>query len=583
MHRRGRLDEAKQAYGEILRAHPGHFDALHLSGLIAFQTGNAALAADLIAAAISANAGNAAAHSNLGKALMQLGRLDEAVASLDRAIAFRPDDAEVHYHRGVALQGLGRGEAALASYDRAIGLRPDLAEAWNNRAVLLYGLKRARESLASADRALKLRPDYAEAYSNRGTALKDLGRLVDAVTDYDRALSIKPDLVETWSNRGNALRDLGHLDEALASYNRAIEIRADFAEAWNHRGVALHDLRRLDEAVASYDRAIAIKPGYADAHWNLAICRLLSGDFGRGWHGFEWRWKSGWLQEARRDFSRPLWLGAEPLNGKTILLHSEQGLGDTLQFCRYARLVSAAGARVILEVPRTLSGLLGTLEGVAQCVTRGSSLPEFDCHCPLLSLPLAFRTDASSIPAGSPYIQSDSARVAAWRDRLGAGTRPRVGLAWSGSATHRNDRNRSIALEDMLPLLEDRVEWVSLQKEVREGDAGLLASRTDIRHFGDDLHDFADTAALVELLDAIVSVDTSVAHLAGAMGKSVLILLPFNPDWRWLLDRDSSPWYPTARLFRQPAMGAWASVVRAVREELPSLARNSGTIKASIA
>jgi tetratricopeptide (TPR) repeat protein len=581
MHRQGRLTEAQQLCQEILTEHPRNFDALHLSGVVAFQAGNPRLAAELIGRAITVDASRALAHSNLGKVLIQLRQLGEAVASFDRAIAISPDDAEAHYNRGLALHGLGRNEAALASYDRAVEIRPGLAEGWNNRSVVLGDLRRLEESLASCNHALHLRPDYAEAHCNRGLALKNLGRLDEALASYDHALAARSNFAEAWSNRGNVLKELGRLDEALSSYDGAIASNPAFAEAWNHRAVALHDLKRLDEAITSYERAVSIAPDRADAHWNLAICRLLSGDFARGWPGFEWRWKTAWLEKARRDFAQPLWLGTPSIEGRTILLHSEQGFGDTLQFCRYAGLVRAKGARVILEVPRALTDVIATLDGVTQVIGRGSALPHFDFHCPLLSLPLAFGTDIDSIPARIPYLHGDSRRAAKWEGTLGERNRPRVGLVWSGSLTHKNDRNRSIPLAKLLTLVSEGMQWVSLQKELREGDAPLLSSRADVLHFGGDLEDFADTAALIEQLDLVISVDTSVAHLAGAMGRRVWVILPFSPDWRWLLDRDDSPWYPTARLFRQPAPGDWDTVVASVREALSGLAGNGGTMAAS--
>jgi hypothetical protein len=384
------------------------------------------------------------------------------------------------------------------------------------------------------------------------------------VESYERAIALKPDYAEAYNNRGIALGALDRPADALQSYERAIALRPDYAEAFYNRGNALRELHRHRDAVQSYERAIALKPDYAAAHWNLADCRLLLGDFTLGWQEYEWRWKLEQASHAERDFPQPLWLGAQPLEGRTILLHSELGMGDTLQFCRYAQAVAALGAKVVLEVQPPLLPLLADLDGVAQAVPRGAALPAFDCHCPLMSLPLAFKTDATNIPATIPYLRSDAARVAAWREKLGPKSKPRVGVVWSGSMSQRNDK-RSMALVEMLPLVGDWAEWISLQKDVRESDAPLLASRADLRHVGDALQDFADTAAVIELLDVLVTVDTSVPHVAGAMGKPVWILLPFNAhDWRWMLDREDSIWYPTARLFRQAAIGDWASVISQV-------------------
>jgi Tetratricopeptide repeat len=364
------------------------------------------------------------------------------------------------------------------------------------------------------------------------------------------------------------LADLERHAEALASFERAIALRPGYARAFYNRGNSLRELHRHRDAVDSFERAIALEPDYASAHWNLADCHLLLGDFARGWSEYEWRWKLKQREAVRRDFPQPLWLGSSPLKGRTILLHSEMGLGDTLLFCRYAKEVAALGAKVVLEVQPALFPLLANLEGAAEVLPVGAALPDFDCHCPLMSLPLAFRTDLYTVPASVPYIRSDPARVAIWRSRLGDKTGPRVGLVWSGSSALRND-HRSMALAQMLPLVRDWAQWISLQKEVAESEIGLLASRVDVRHFGGELRDFADTAALVELMDIVVTIDTSVANLAGAMGKTVWILLPFNPhDWRWMLDREDSLWYPTARLFRQSAVGDWPGVIRRVDDAL---------------
>jgi tetratricopeptide (TPR) repeat protein len=567
-YQRGELAEAERLCRLVLNAEADYFDALYLSGIIAAQTGRTEEAAQLFSRAVKANPGAVDAHYNRGVALGELGRPAEAVESYERAIALKPDHADAHYNRGVALDALDRPAWALESYDRAIALAPDHAEAYNNRGLALDRLQRHAEALADYDRALALKPDYARAHNNRGVALAALDRLPEALESYNRAVALKPDYAEVHNNRGIVVGELDRPAEALWNHERAIELKPDYAEAFYNRGNALRELHRYREALGSYERAVALKPDYASAHWNLADCYLLLGDFARGWREYEWRWKLEQRETARRDFRQPLWLGNATLAGRTILLHSELGLGDTLLFCRYAKEVAARGARVVLEVQPPLLPLLSDLEGVTRAVPRGAPLPAFDCHCPLMSLPLAFKTDLSNIPADIPYVRSDHERVGAWRATLGNKHKPRVGVVWGGSKALRNDK-RSMTLAQMLPLLRDWAEWVSLQKEVRESDAALLASRTDLRHFGDELNDFVDTAALIELMDLVVTVDTSVANLAGAMGKPLWILLPFNPhDWRWLLDREDSPWYPTARLFRQPASGDWASVIRRVDEAL---------------
>lgn len=464
----------------------------------------------------------------------QTQRAQEAAALLSRAVGVNPHHADAHNNRGVVLRALGQHEAALASYERAIALEPQIAEPCNNRGNVLCDLRRYAEALRSFAWAIALEPHYAEAHSNRGIVHAALSERAAALESHEQAIAYKPDYASAYSNCGVARAEIG--------------CRA--------------------AAIECYERAIALNPQDASVHVNLALSWLQVGDFARGWQEHEWRWQDEQHRSDRRDYAQPRWLGVEPLQGKTILLYCEQGAGDTLQFCRYVKHVAALGARVVLEVQPELLPLLAGVEGAALVLPRGAPLPAFDCHCALLSLPLAFRTELNDIPGGVPYLYSDAARVALWQGKLGQKTRPRIGLAWSGNPLHKNDRNRSIALSELLPLISERFEWVSLQQEVRAADAAVLAAHSEVRHFGGQLKDYADTAALVELMDVVVTVDTSVAHLAGAMGKTVWILLPFNSDWRWLLGRADSVWYPAARLYRQPAFGDWASVIQRVCVEL---------------
>ena len=565
---RGELAEAERLCRSVLDTKPDLFEALFLAGIGAGAARRPADAVGFMARAAAADPNSADAHYNLGVGLGELGRHGEAIESYSRATRLNPANADAFFNRGVALAAVGRHAEALESYSRALELRPGDAEALQNRGVSLAFLDRHAEALASYDRALAARPNYAAAHNNRGAALAALGRIEDALGAYDRAISLRPGYAEAHVNRAIALHQLARPAEALVECDRALALQPGHAEAHFNRGNALRELHRHADAVAAYEKAIAANPKHASAHWNLADCRLLLGDFAGGWSEYEWRWKLPARAGARREFAQPLWLGAQPLQGMTILLHAELGLGDTLQFCRYAPRVAALGAEVVLEVQAALVPLLETLPGAARVVARGATLPRFDYHCPLMSLPLAFRTDASTIPIAIPYLASDPARVSAWRERLGPAVRPRIGIAWSGSQALANDK-RSMGLAQMMPLLAEGFEWISLQKEVGVDDAALLAANPRILHFGGELRDFADTAALVELVDLVVTVDTSVTHLAGALGKEVWILLPFGShDWRWQLAREDSPWYPRARLFRQAAPGAWAALVGRAAEAL---------------
>ena len=513
----------------------------------------------------------AEAHINRAAALLELGRPHDALHNLDAAIRLQPDAIDAWNNRGVALQALARWDEALACYARVLSSRPEQADVWNNQGIVFNASGRYAEALACYKCALFLQPRYAQAHYNRGNSLKSLEQWSDALEAYDRALAIEPNHAMAWNNRGVTLKALGRWSEALTSFERAIAAKSDYAEAYLNRGNTLQgepagSPGALASSMASFEAAIRINPEYADAHLNLALCRLLTGDFKGGWPGYEWRWQQD--PAGLRDFKQPLWQGDTPLHGKTILLHSEQGFGDTLQFCRYAAAVAALGARVILEVPPALMTLLHDLPGLASLVARGMALPDFDYHCPLLSLPLAFKTDLTNLPAPPAYLRADGEKVRAWEERLGTAQTPRIGLAWSGNSAHKNDRNRSLPLAELLAHLPTGLQYVSLQKEVRDADAALLQARPDILHFGELLEDFSDTAALCQCVDVIVSVDTSVAHLAGALGRPVWILLPSPPDWRWLLARTDSPWYPSATLYRQDHCGEWTAVLKRLGSEL---------------
>ncbi len=534
LHQQGKLAQAGAIYASILESEPNHPDCLNLLGILAAHARNYPLALALIERAIAAFPGDESFHSNRGNVLRELGRIEPAVHSYDNAIAIKPDYAEAYYNRGVALQDLGRHAAAVASYDRAIAL----------------------------DGA------YAQAYYNRGNALQVLGQAGAAIASYARALVLDPTHTEAYSNRGNALTSAGQFDAALADYDKALSIKPDCAETHYNRGIALKGLVRIDAAIASFTEAIRLRPDYADAQWNKSLALLLSGDLEQGWELYESRWQTAAFQAPRRAFKQPAWRGDQSLRGKTILLHHDQGLGDAIQFCRYATMVANLGARVILEVARSLAGLLGSVNGVAQVVAAGDPLPDFDYHCTLLSLPLAFRTRLSTVPAARAYLRGDTDKVSQWQARLGDAAQPRVGLVASGNPLHSNDLQRSIALADLLRELPRGFEYVLLQKELRDADRTVLAAHPAVRYFGTSLADFSDTAALCELMDVVISVDTSVAHLAAALGKDTWILLPQVPDWRWLLDRADSVWYPSVRLFRQTSAGGWAEVLRKASEDL---------------
>ena len=568
---RGQFGEAERLARTIISIEPDHLEALHLVAVIDAQQRRLDQALAGCDRVLALRPDHVDALNSRGLVLHQLQRFGEALASYDGALALRPDYAPAHYNRGVTLQQLRRFEQALASYDRALALRPDDADALSNRGVTLHELQRFDAALASYDGALAVRPDHAEALNNRGVTLHQLHRFEAALASYDQALAVRPDYAEALSNRGATLHQLHRFEDALASHDRALAARPDYAEALSNRGNTLQELHRFEAALASYDRALAVQPDYAEAHFNKSLLLLLKGDFAAGWRGYEWRWKNPNLKLSQPDFAQPLWLGEVAIAGKTILLHSEQGFGDTIQFCRYAPLVAARGARVLLDVPAPLNDLMASLAGVAELISAKDLRPHFDLHCPLHSLPLALGTRIETFPAHVPYLAAPTQNLRRWSATLGSKHRLRVGLAWSGAPTHRNDANRSIKLHSLRPLLDLDAAFVSLQKDVRTGDAAVLQDCSALVHFADELETFADAAAVIASLDLVISVDTSVAHLAGALAKPVWVLLPFVPDFRWLLDREDSPWYPTARLFRQPAPGDWSGVISRVVTELEKL------------
>jgi tetratricopeptide (TPR) repeat protein len=578
------LDAALASYNHAIALKADYAVAHYNRGNVLRELGQLDAALASYDRAIAIKTDYAEAHYNRGLVFQELKRFDSALASYDRAIVIKSNYAEAHYNRGLALQALKQHESALNSYDCAIAIKPDSADAYSNRGIALRELKQLEAALASHDRAIALNPDCAEAYCNRGVVLKDRRQFDAALANYDRAIAIKPGYAEAHTNRGVVLKELGRFEAALASHHQAIAIKPDCAEAYSNRGVLLYELKQVDAALASYNQAIAIKADYARAYENRAYAFLLSGNLENGWSDYEWRSKNddGASGVKLGHFAEPLWLGKESIAGKTILLHGEQGLGDRIQFCRYAKLVAALGATVILEAERQLKDLFARVDGVTRVVERGAALPHFDYQCPLLSLPLAFKTTLSTIPAEVPYLWSDPEKIRYWGEMLGDKTKLRVGLVWSGGfrpdqpdLTSVNGR-RNIPLAKLAPLNHPDIEFFSLQKgQPAESElAGLVAGNWDgppLVDFTGHLHDFSDTAALMEQLDLVISVDTSTAHLAGALGKPVWILNRFDTCWRWLLDRTDSPWYPTVSLYRQQTAGDWDGVVERVSEDLMQL------------
>jgi tetratricopeptide (TPR) repeat protein len=512
----------------------------------------------------------------LGVALAQQKRFEEALEPLRRAIELRPRDAVVYNHYGNALAGLSRYAEAIENYERAMTCDAESPDGHYNEGVARMALGQYEAALACHTEASKRRPDHAQALNNRGVAYSELGQLPQALVDFERALEAQPGLVDAWVNRSDALRRLRRFDESLDASARAIDLDPRRAEAYNGRGATLADVGRYREALASYDTAMALNPTSPEATWNRGLIELSHGNFKDGWKHYEARWRVKSLKLTERFSTLPKWSGGVSIANKTLLLHSEQGYGDTIQFSRYCAELSGRGARVILSAPQALKSLFASLKGVAELVDQRAR-PRFDLHCPLLSVPLAMGSDLKTIPAPRRYLQPDPSSKSKWIARLPTeDARPRIGLAWSGSKSHNKDLERSIPLAQLSSILDYRADWISLQKEVRSSDEPALQATPQILRFGEELTDFQDTAGLIDNLDLVVSVDTAVAHLAGALGKPVWILLPRVADWRWMQDRSDSPWYPSVTLFRQTASGDWEGVLRQVAHALSEFADASG-------
>jgi tetratricopeptide (TPR) repeat protein len=497
-----------------------------------------------------------------------LGRTERLCAGV---LEHQPDNFDALHLLG--LLNFRRQRMVEALHFLAAALKADStsSDAMSNLGLALHATGRFDEAVSSFHDALKLVPDHPEILYNLANSCLELGRLPEALSSYDSALVRSPGHVGALVNRGNTLLRLNEPARAIESYDAALAAMPGHAQILTNRGHARRRLDRPAEALADFEAAIVAAPEFAEAYFEAAMTHLTLGDFDTGWKQYEWRWKTGAFARHQRPFRAPPWLGNEPVAGKTVLLHAEQGFGDTIQFIRYAPLLAHRGARVICEVQPELQPLLSGIADIT-VFASGGSRPAFDLHTPLLSLPLAFGTQPDTIPAAMPYLTAPTDRLAQWRQRLPPG-RPRAGFVWSGSSTHKNDGNRSLALALLASVFDElsedpSLQAISLQTEMRAADRETWRGLPHLIHLGDDIRDFADTAAIISLLDVVVSVDTAVAHLAGALGKPVVILLPYAADFRWMRMRGDTPWYPTAKLLRQPGFGDWDSVIAALGDEV---------------
>jgi tetratricopeptide (TPR) repeat protein len=595
----GRDANAERICRKILSTDPDHAPTLHLLGLIEHRRGHADAAIEHIRMAIARDDQDPAFHHNLGNILRDRHRLAEAmtcyeqalalspgsvdtlynlgntcqelgdprraVAYFERALRLRPDAVELYNNLGSAWQDLGRLDEAIGGYRKALALRPDSVEALVNLAGALRTHGKLEEAQACYERAIALQPKRVESHIGLGVILRDRGRLAEATARYKQALALAPDHPETLNNLGVALIDLERPQEAIEHFEKALAVQPDRAETYYNLGVAFDQQRRYTETLACYGRALGLKRDYAQAHFNRSVTLLRTGEFEEGWQEYEWRFA---VARYDRNFDRPLWSG-EPLGGRNILVHAEQGFGDTLQFVRYLPAVAERGGTVVVEVPTPLVRLVGTVAGASQVVAAGDPLPPFDYHCPLLSLPRVFKTTLATIPDAIPYLSVPAEGAAAWAERIVAEPGIRAGIVWAGTTVG------AIDLQALQPLWDAAgISWCSLQVGDHSGDISRLAG-IKIIDLAPRLTDFGETAAAVSQLDLVITVDTAVAHLAGALGRPTWLVLPYAPDWRWLLEREDSPWYPTARLFRQKKPGDWPGVAREIAAALAQLAADA--------
>jgi tetratricopeptide (TPR) repeat protein len=628
----GRLDAAKAGAEQILRIAPRHPGALHILGVIClqhqqmpealrwlrkasqadqrnamiwatlgyacFETASYRDAVEAFRKAASIDPRAHPALHGLGKTLQALGRHQEAAAALGRAIAVEPRNPDYLNDRGVALMESGAAKEAVQDFDAALALAPEFFGAFLNKGLALKQCGDGHGALAALDQAIALNPSYAPAHNNRAAVLLDLKEVALAMAAADRAIALTPDFAAAWNNKGLALLGLEDASAALESFECAARLdptnaaahyntagiywqRGEYpkaAEAYRHclrtapqHLVALNDLGLAEAALGNppaaiecYDRVLRLAPDFAEAQFNKSLTCLLLGNFAEGWRLWEAR-KRKKTPVGYRDFGLPLWTGAQEISGRHILLHWEQGFGDTVQFIRYAPMVQAKGADVALLVQPELAPLIRRVMPGIRITEEAPA--EAALQCPLMSLPRAFGTLLGNIPP-APVWPADETRSIAWRARLGHAGRPRIGFSWRGSAGHGNDRNRSVGVQEFLPLMDEKVAWFGIQKGMPDSDREALSAVPALRVFDSEVTDFEDTAALVSEMDLIITVDTSLAHLAGSMGRECWVMLPFNPDWRWLLDRRDSPWYPSIRLFRQKRIGDWADVMAELRAAL---------------
>ena len=594
--RAGRLDDAELACQEILSVAPAHDGSLNTLGIVALLRGQAALARDFVERALARDPHNATYHLSLAKVLISLVCQDEAEEHFREALRLDSDNADAHLGLGSLFRDQKRAAEAFSCFSELVRLRPDAPDLHAICGNLLQDMGRLREAELSYREACHLKPDYPEVFNNLGNLLQAAGRLIEAEAHFRHALFLRPNFPEAYNNLGNLLLECRRASEAEAycwealrlrpeyamahnnlanalverdeyeaaefHYREAIRLKPDYAEAHNNLGSLFGRQCRLHDSLGLYRKAVELRPDYHESYTNLGMTLIGAGQFTEGWPTYDAHRKI----EKRKDMAGSQWTG-ENLDGRVLLIYAEQGYGDTIQFSRFVP-VARSRARVVFEVPRELTALLGELPGVDQIIARGDPLPHYDARCALLSLPRWLNITLEHLHGGVRYLLADATKAQKWRDRLEALPGLRVGLAWAGNPALADDRHRSISLDKFGRLADAGISFVSLQKGKAVEQISSLPSGMLLYDWTAELFDFADTAALVSELDLVISVDTAVVHLAGALGRPVWLLNRFNSCWRWLMDCESSPWYSSLRQFRQPRLGDWDSVFRHVRAAL---------------
>lgn len=571
-----RYDDALIHYENALNIKPDYYEALNNKGIALHTLKKFDQSMECYDKALTLNPKNYEAWGNKGLCLYSQKRYSESLDYYNQALKINNNSQAIWLNKGLTYYSLKDFNQAISCFDKALELNHNYYEAWTNKGLSLFSLLKLDEAIVCHEKSLNLNPTYVQAWNNLAIALHQVKKYDESQRCIEKAIELEPGNAESLNNKGLILHAVNHFEEALVLYDEALQINPDYYEAWSNRGVTLHALNRIDEAILCYDHSLRINPNYHEAIFNKGISLLLQGDLINGFLLYNSRWDSESLQSiigGVRSFDQPKWDGGKNINGKTIYLYGEQGFGDCIQFFRYAELVGNLGANVILEVPKPLLSIASKLTGIAQVICKGENPPYFDFHFPLMSLPVIFKTDINTIPSSQKYINIHSYidKLEKWQRILNIKSRPRIGLAWSGNPNHKNDQNRSISLEYLINFLPNSFEYISLQNEILAKDAATLKESKMILDVSTYLTDFSETAALIDSLDLVVTVDTSLAHLSGAMGKKTWLLLPFVPDWRWLLTRDDSPWYASIKIYRQKKLGDWNGLLQELCTDLNNL------------